>query len=768
MIRKTKLIRVLSWALVILFLIGAGSLFVGYLAITDGMFGHVPSDEELKAIKNYQATAVYTSDNKLLGRYYLENRTEVTYDQVSPKLIDALIATEDARFYEHKGIDKRSMLRVLVKTLLLGQHAGGGSTLSQQLTKNLFGRKNYGLLSIPINKAREAIIANKLENLYTKEEILTLYLNTVSFGEDTYGIETASLRFFSTHPDKLTYNQAAVLVGMLKAPDTYNPRTHPGKSLQRRNVVLSQLANYDYISKSMADSLKQLPIILSYRKLGHQEGSASYFRAYLKNELKQKLKDINDTQGMEYDLHTDGLKVYTTIDSRLQRYAEEAVAEHLDVLNPRLWQELSRKQTLHRSSPLVVDELKKTTRYKRLIANGMSQKNALVHLSQPVETTWVSSNGIQDTLISPLDSVRHSLAQLQAGFMVVSPTNGSVLAWVGGRSFQQSQYDHVLATRQVGSVFKPIVYARALMDGYSPCDFIPNQKVIYTQYDNWTPQNSSGEYEGNYSLLGALTNSVNTVSVRLCMEAGIARVLDLAANLGIKQELPQVPSVALGSAGISLMELIEAYTAFAHQGQSASPYFITKIEDRTGKVLYEGKPQIKAAIPENVANELTGMLASVVDKGTARRLRSIYGIRGAIAGKTGTTQNHTDGWFMGYTPQWLGGVWVGADNPAIHFSTIADGQGANTALPIWALFYQKIQQDKSLSHLLKGSFSARNAYDCELYKDDSGLVKLFRKKQKRNHEAGIYGDVNEESGSEDSPRKKKRLKDRIKDLFRKK
>lgn len=759
---KERTFLALFISLVLVSVFGLLLLVAGYLAVTQGVFGKMPSDHELKEIKNYEASVVYSSDSVLLGRYYVENRTEVKYENVSPNIINALIATEDARFYEHQGIDQRSMIRVLFKTVILGQNAGGGSTLSQQLVKNLFGRQSYGMLTVPVNKTREAIIANRLEHLYSKKEILMLYLNTVSFGEDTYGIETACRRFFSTNTKDISAEQAAVLIGMLKAPTSYNPRTKPEESLLRRNTVLTQMVKYGYLEPNAFDSLRNLPLELAYNRMGNQEGSASHFRQYLKKHLDSWMGQLNEGRIKPYNLYTDGLKIYTTIHSSLQSYAEQSVVEHLSTLNPLLQSDLKTSRFFDKNMNLLTQGVKQSVRYARLVKEGVSEQEALKKLSQPIPTALFTDYGLQDTLVSAFDSVRHSLGRLQAGFLVVEPANGNILAWVGGPSYQEVQFDHVLSYRQVGSVFKPVVYAQALLDGYAPCDFVSNQKVVYTQYDDWAPQNSNGQYEGNYSLLGALTKSINTVSVKLCMESGISRVIDLAYAMGIEGELPMVPSVALGAGSTSLKNLVAAYTALANRGVKTDLQFIASIKDKHGMELYAQQPVSKKVLPGHVASDITSMLQSVVDRGTAARIRHQYHISGAVAGKTGTTQEHTDGWFMGYTPRWLGGVWVGADNPTVHFSGIANGQGASTALPIWALFYKKIEKDPTLKHLLEGGFDGSSDPECDLYREDSGLVKFFRKKQKKNRSTGL-GEDDENTGKE--RRKKKRLKEWFKGIF---
>lgn len=760
--KKSKLLFVVM-TFGIVFVGSSTSLYVGYLAISNGIFGQIPSDEELKAIKNYEASEIYSADSVLIGSYYVENRREVRYEEVSPFIINALIATEDARFYEHKGIDQRSMMRVLFKSVILGQNAGGGSTLSQQLAKNLFGRNDYGFLSMPVNKSRELIIANKLEHLYSKKEILMLYLNTISFGENTFGIDLACRRFFSNTPKDISLEQAAILIGMLKATSTYNPRTNHEKSLERRNTVIRQMLKYGYVSVKEADSLSSLPLTLNYNKLSHDQGTATYFREFLRIELEDWLKENQETKSL--NLYTDGLKIYTTLHSKIQRYAEESVQEHLLYLHPLLQKDIKEQKLFEKNSEGILKTLKQSKRYKQLLDQGISQTKVIEELKKPVQTTLFTYQGIKDTLISPFDSVRHDLGLLQAGFFVVNPHSGNIMAWVGGASYEHTQYDHIMAQRQVGSVFKPIVYAQAMMDGYQPCDFISNQKIIYTQYEDWSPKNSNGNYEGKYSLIGALTNSVNTVCVKLAMESGIDSIIDLARSMGVEGQLPNSPSLALGAGNISLKSLIYAYTAFANSGKTVGINYITNIKTREGNEIYFKEQSSNQVVPIEIAENITNMLQSVVENGTAKRIRYQYGISGNVAGKTGTTQNHTDGWFVGYTPDWLGGVWVGADDPMVHFSGIKNGQGANTALPIWALFYKKIQSDNDLQYLVKSEFQFPNTIDCELYKEDSPFLKLFKKKEKRNNNTGLNNEDKFNKKNNGASSKKKKQKGWLKNIF---
>lgn len=718
-------------------LLGFLAVLLMYLAVSNGVFGEVPTKEELTDLSNAEASEVYSEDGVLLGRYYVENRTDVKYEEVNPFLINALIATEDARFYEHEGVDQISLLRVLVKSIIMGQNKGGGSTLSQQLAKNIFGRKNYGALTMPVNKMREAIIANRMEQVYTKEEILMLYFNTVSFGEDTYGISTVSQRFFSKTPLNINKEEAAVLIGMLKSPTYYNPRTKPDNAKKRRNIVLHQAYANQFISLAEKDSLQNLPLTLNYKRLSHKEGKATHFREYLRKYLEKWLLENPKPDGSTYNLYTDGLTITTTLNSKLQNYAQEAVIERITELLPLLNRDLKRNNTLKKNAKKVEIIIKNSPRFKTLIESGKSEKQAFKIFNEPHPIKLNTLKGEVDTVFSSKDSVIYYLSALNAGFLAVNPIDGSILAWVGGVSFQQNQYDHVLSKRQVGSVFKPIVYAQALASGKKPCDYISNQKVTYTQYDNWQPENSDEKDEGKYSIAGALANSVNTVSVKLCMDIGIKSVIDLATQLGIDEDFPEVPSIALGVVETSLLKMVGAYTSFANDGVYSKPQFVKKITNKKNKVIYEIKTEQTEVLDEQVAQHMINMMQKVVDEGTSTRLRTKYAVKGAVAGKTGTTQNQKDGWFMGCTPSWIGGAWVGADYPFIHFSSIRYGQGANTALPIWAKFYKKLENNKDLRGYVSQQFDFENDIDCENFREDSFINKLFKSKNKKDKRDGL-------------------------------
>ena len=700
-------------------------VFILFSCVYIGIFGHIHSRSELKDIQNYLASEIYSADNVLLGKYYIQNRTNVNYEDIPQYLIDALISTEDARFYRHNGIDKRSVLRVMVKTILLQRKSsGGGSTITQQLAKNLYSRKKYSILTKPVNKFREMIIAVRLEKVYAKKDILELYLNTVSFGENTYGIETASNRFFNKHPANLRIEEAALLIGMLKGTHIYNPKNQTEKALHRRNIVLSQMVKYDYLETGRADSLKKLPLRLNYKKITHNEGPAPYFREFLRLQLLDFFKNYSKEDGTRYNIYTDGLKIYTTINSDLQTYAEEAVKNHLSKVQKEFEQHWKHREPWGKNNAILMNQIKKSTRYNSLKNKGLTHNEIMKVFNTPVSMNIFSWDGISERKMTPLDSVKHYFKFLHAGFIAMESKTGYIRAWVGGINHRYFQYDHVNSRRQAGSTFKPLVYVAALENGHKPCDYVPNDSVVYKDYNNWTPRNADRSYGGYYSIKGGLTYSVNTVSVNLLMKTGIKEVIRLAHEMGIKGNLPEVPSLALGTGEMSLFDLIKAYNVFINKGRLAEPVFLRKIEDKNGTVLYETKPQIseKQIISQENAEIMIHMLRNVVDNGTASTLRTVYGFGNDIAGKTGTTQMHTDGWFIGLTPDLIAGAWVGGDNPVIRFRSLGYGQGAYTALPIWAGFMKKIYANP-LYRLSKNagfdiSYDVIAQFDCPDYRDD--------------------------------------------------
>lgn len=718
-----------------LLLRGAGLVFLlvfipvllCWIAVQWEWVGSLPTYEELRTIRNSTASEVYAEDSSLLGKYFVENRTNIAYEDLPPHLIHALIATEDARFYEHKGIDARAWMRVLFRTVLLqDESGGGGSTLTQQLAKNLFSRKRYWFFSILVNKMREITIARRLEKLYSKEELLTLYFNTVPFGGNIYGVEVACRQFFNTTPSEMSAEEAAVLVGMLKATTYYNPMRHPERATQRRNVVLQLMSKHDYLDPSLADSLKQLPLELDYQPEGHNEGLATYFRAFLRNRLEEELARLEKPDGSSYNLYTDGLKIYTSIDPVLQRYAEEAVARHiseLQALFEKHWKgrDLPDEQSLKR---LLEDH----PRYRAYRKKGLSGAviDSLVRQPYPMEVfSW---EGIRRDTMSLADSIAYSYRILNAGFLAMEHETGQIKAWVGGINHRYFQYDHVLSRRQAGSTFKPIVYAAALEQGISPCDYIPNNLVTYTEYDDWQPRNADGKYGGVYSMEGGLSKSVNAIAVDLIMRTGVEQVQALAQAMGITSEVPSVPSIALGTAEVSLLDMVQVYATIANEGKRVQPVYLLRIEDREGKLLkeYPSFSTKDLVLGRDESLMLRDMLESVVDSGTARRLRYIHGLYGDIAGKTGTTNSHADGWFVGFIPGLVAGAWVGGEYPAVRFRSLSLGQGAGTALPVWGKFMERVYRNKAYHKWTRSGFPPlpyplRDSLDCPPFYEEEPL-----------------------------------------------
>lgn len=687
-------------------------LFTFLQSIRMGAFGSLPAREDLNRISNNLASEIYALDGTILGRYYLENRSFLAYDELPRHLVQALIATEDARFFQHGGIDWQAWGRVLVKTLFLNDISqGGGSTITQQLAKNLYPRQEYGQYSLIINKVKEVLIARRLEGLYAKQKILEFYLNTVPFSENTFGIKVAAHRFFNSSPEDLRPEQTAVLVGMLKATADYNPKNHPERSLERRNLVLDRMVGYNYISPAMADSLRQLPLQLDYQPLSVNKGLATHFRESMRQELKQMLDSLHQENGLGYNLYTDGLKIYTTIDAQLQYYAEEAVLEHMTQLQQDFIEHLG-EETPWESDSLFREVVYQSQTYRELAAQCYSEEaiDSILSIPHPM-TVYRSPEKEENVEMSHLDSIRHYLSFLNAGFLAADPGTGAIRAWVGGIDHRYFKYDHVRSRRSVGSTFKPIVYAKAIQKGFQPCDYIPNTLSTYWGYEAWQPRNADNKYGGLYSMEGGLINSVNTIAVRTAMRAGPKGVAELAGQLGLRPDLPGVPAIALGVADASLEEMVTAYSTFANRGKRPELSYIRRIETAEGKVLVDYESQIRQdrwerVLEEQEADLINQMLRQTPVKGTAVRLRYRYQLPNDVAGKTGTSQNHSDGWFMGYTPKLVTGVWVGAEYPIVRFRSLRLGQGANTALPIFAEFMLRVNQDEDYAALSEAKFPA--------------------------------------------------------------
>lgn len=718
----------------------AGLGFIFFASVYLGLFGHLPSAEELSKLQHSQSSEILDVNEKPIGHLYRFYHASIKYDQLPEHLVQALVSTEDARFYDHHGIDYRSLLRVFFKTILLqDQSSGGGSTITQQLAKNLFPRNN-GFLSLPGAKVKEMIIATRLEKVYSKEEILALYLNSVTFSDNTFGVASAARTFFNKSVSDLTIEESATLVGMLKATYTYNPRVYPERSLGRRNVVINQMVNYDFLTKEQAKLLEEKPLVLNYKPFDTHEGSAPYFIEEVRKSLVTWVKENPKEDGSLYDIYGDGLKIHTTLDVRMQTAAEEAMQAHMAALQKTFENNWGSRAPWKTNKAILETALSRNREYQRLQKSGLAHVQILDSLSIKRKMRWFSwEKGEEEVNASVVDSVLHHLKQLQSGFLVIVPQSGAVKVWVGGIDHHYFQYDHISqGKRQVGSTFKPIVYTAALEQGVEPCDYFPARAVTYSNMEDWTPTNSDDVdfVHKNYSMKAALKKSLNTVSVKILEETGINNVLDLARQLQIKSQLPNVPSLALGAGEVSMLELAGAYASFVNNQKPVSPYFVSKITDRSGKVLATFEPEtFSTAFSENSQTLMIEMMKGVVNEGTASRLRWKYGLKNDIAGKTGTTQANKDGWFVGITPKLVAVSWVGADDGRISFKDTNIGQGANSALPIFGLFMQKINADKSLSTLTNARFpqpskSVVRQLSCDDEKEDGFLKKLFTNEEK--------------------------------------
>jgi penicillin-binding protein 1A len=696
--KKFRIYSLVLWFLALTPVLGV-TLFL--MAVASGVFGELPGFEELENPKSNIASEIYSSDQVLLGKYYIQNRSNVQFDDLSPHLVNALKATEDIRFEQHSGIDLKGLFRVFFKTIILRQDgAGGGSTLSQQLAKNLYKTREKEKENIVITKIKEWITAIRLERNYTKEEIIAMYLNTVEFGSNAYGIKSASQTFFNTSPDSLKVHEAAVLVGLLKAPTYYSPVRNPNNAQKRRNVVLGQMQKYKFITNADYDSLAVLPIELSYKADTHNEGLATYFREYIRQELIRWCRANTKADGTPYNLYRDGLIIYTTINSKMQKYAEEAVTEHLTDLQKVFFDHWKGQEPWAPHFEILDQAVRRTDRYASLKAAGASADSIKSVFDTKIPMTVFTWKGPKDTVMSPMDSIKYHKHFLQAGFMSMEPHTGYVRAWVGGIDHTFFKYDHVKeGKRQVGSTFKPFVYALAMQENYSPCFRVPNIPVTFVNElgQVWTPKNSDNEYGGMYTLKEALAKSINTITAYLMKQFGPQAVIDIANKMGITSHMDPFPSLALGTPDLSVYEMVGAYSTFANKGVFTEPIYITRIEDKNGIVLREFLPKKVEAINEETAYLMLNLLEGGVQYGTGARIRFRYKLNNPIAGKTGTTQNNSDGWFIGITPELVSGVWVGAEDRAVRFRSTSLGQGANMALPIWGLYMQKVYADKTLN-----------------------------------------------------------------------
>lgn len=723
-------------------------VFLLVMFVAMGAFGSLPKVDELLNPKNNLATVVYSGDMKILGKYYSENRVNVNFKQLDKDLVDALIATEDARFYDHSGVDIKALGRS-VSGALSGGSKGGGSTITQQLAKMMFPRdEKLSKPGLVIRKMKEWIIATRLEKLYTKEEILSLYLNKFDFLNLAVGIKSASQIYFNRGQDSLKIEQAAMLIGMAKNPALFNPIRHPDTTLHRRNVVMSQMVKYGYLTKQKYDSLKVLPLGLSFHPEDHNDGLAPYFREYLRDNFLKAWceKHINPETNKPYNIYKDGLKIYTTIDSRMQQYAEEAVYEHMQDLQRMFNKDLKQKKNApfawnvskQEIENIMNASIKRSDRYRLAKKSGLSHNEIVAAFHKPAQMTVYSLRGDIDTTMTPFDSIKYYKGFLQTGFMAMEPQTGYVKAWVGGINHKHFKYDHVkVSRRQVGSTFKPFVYALAIENGYSPCHQVPNVKtcIELPEGGDWCPENSDGPNDKNngkmITLKKALANSINYITAWVMKQYGPHAVVSLVKRLGITADIPEVPSICLGTADISVFEMVGANSTFANKGTYIQPTFITRIEDKNGKVLEEFIPTSDEVFSLEKAYAMIQLMRGVVDGGTGSRLRSRHKLMNQIAGKTGTTQKNADGWFMGLTPELVAGAWVGGEDRSVHFNSMVEGQGATMALPIWGKFFSKVYNDKYLK-VSKGDFPRPKnldpnlELDCSKYdsRDDDGSVEF--------------------------------------------
>ncbi|OFX79931.1 MAG: hypothetical protein A2X12_04020 [Bacteroidetes bacterium GWE2_29_8] len=683
------------------------------LMIWNGWLGFMPTFEELENPKSNLASEIYSEDGKILGTYYIQNRSNIHFEDLSPNIVNALVATEDARFFKHSGIDFRSILRVIFKNIVIGnKSAGGGSTLSQQLAKNLFPREsNLNRMELVIIKLKEWLTAIKLERNYTKKEIIAMYLNTVDFGSQSFGIKSATRTFFDKEANQLSIPESALLVGLLKAPTYFSPVRNPERSVKRREVVLAQMKKYKYITEEQYNKYKDEPLDMSkYEILDHNVGHATYFREYLREYLTEWCKNHKKEDGSVYNIYKDGLKIYTTINSKMQKYAEESVREvmkDLQITFFKHWKGIKnapfdRELKDEDIEKIIHQSIIRSDRYILMKRAGKSDKEITKAFNTPVKMRVFSWNGEIDTIMTPKDSIFYYKYFLLTGFMAMDSESGQIRAYVGGINYKHFKYDHVIkGKRQVGSTFKPFVYTLAMQEGeFSPCTKVPNVSVSFDLYngEKWTPKNSDDAREGEMvTLKWALANSINYVSAYLMKRYSPESVISIARKMGVKSYIEPVYSICLGTADISLYEMVGAYNTFVNKGQWVEPVFLTQITDKYGHVLEKIIPKRNEAISEETAYLMISLMKGVVEGGTSVRLRYKYKLTNPIAGKTGTTQNNSDGWFIGLTPEISGGAWVGCDDRSVHFRSITLGQGANTALPIWGLFMQKVYEDKSLN-----------------------------------------------------------------------
>ena len=708
---KKKLFRLLLFLLLftsLLFAAFVGSIYLGF-------YGKIPTKDDLLSYQLENASIIYSADGKILSKVYSKNRTNIAFNQIPNHLIEALIATEDIRFYEHDGFDTKSILRVIFKSLFLGNRSsGGGSTISQQLAKNMFGRAQYEYGGIAVNKIKEIILAKRIEEIYSKENILSMYLNTVPFGENLYGIEAAASRFFNKKTNQLNISESATLIGLLKANTSFNPRLHPEQSKERRNVVLAQMAKYEYINQEDKLSMQAEPIQLNYYDL-KSKGVANYFAEVVKKESIEKIKNYNKSNNTQLDIEKDGLKIYSTLNYEMQISHFNAMVSHLSKM-----QKILQKQY-------------KSGRYARELdqfARKFAKINQIDISTDTLKTTefqsWEGSQVLNKTV---LDSIKFELTQLQAAMLSMDVNSGAILAWQAGFNQQTHPYDQVFAKRQMASNFKPIVYLAALENGYSPCDYLDNDSIQLTDFKDWQPQNYDKTVGGKYSLAAALAYSKNLPTVHLFLELGFENIADLWKRLKFEEELPNEPSIALGSVSASVFEVVKAYASFANSGYLVTPYIIDSIVTAEGELIYQHqKNRGKKILNAYAVNQLNYILQKAIQEGTGASLSYKYGVKIPLAGKTGTSQSYADAWFTAYNPKVITVARVGASFPFIHFAKGAYGSASKLALPLVGLSYSQLQQNAKSRKLISMPFpklSTSVEIDCPDYKEESSLEKFL-------------------------------------------
>jgi penicillin-binding protein 1A len=717
--KKLSFKKILKYILILLFSILL-SVVLLFIAVYSGKFGSLPDKKALASIKNEEASLVISNDSVIIGKFFAENRTNISNDEIPDHLKNALIATEDKRFFTHSGYDIQSYFRVLFKSILWHENqGGGGSTLTQQLIKNLYGRKKYGILSMPVNKLREIIIAARMEEVYNKEELVLLYLNSVPFGEDVFGVEAASHRYFNKPARKLKVEESAVLVGLLKANTYFNPRLNPQNSLDRRNMVLTLMEKQNYLTKAALDSLRKLPLSLNYENM-NTEVPAGYFVYQVQKKTKEILEDIQRKNGKEYNLKKDGLKIYTTLNIHIQQIATEGIHKQLygmqKLLNKELQNHNIKKQWYRKQ-------------YKLAGVDNSITKNIEVF-------DW---KGIVTKKMNKTDSLWYYYKMLNASLLITSPKDGAVITWIGGNDFSKLPFDMVLSHRQIASTFKPFLYATALENNFTPCTYLQNIQKVYPEYNNWEPQNFDHKFtkDSTVALWYALVNSMNLPTLDLYFKTGREKLINTCDRLHFPSTNDNTPSIALGTLDLSLYEVVRAYGAFANKGEMTEPVMINKITDAKGNILFERKD----ARPETVFKEettemITAILRKAINEGTGTRIRKQFAIRADLAGKTGTAENYTNAWFIAYTPDLVVGTWVGANSPEIHFYS-GNGSGSSLALPIVGNVLSAIEKNarwrKKFLTPFKIPESVSNDINCNPYKE-TGIkgffYRLFHRKNK--------------------------------------